>query len=99
MFAKKPRYKFHRSELEGSEDIWRIPVKPNASKGLHNAAFPEALAARAIRCGTDKGDEVLDPFCGTGTTLAAALLLERPAFGIDLNAQFCEFAAKRLEVL
>ncbi|WP_198026943.1 site-specific DNA-methyltransferase [Mesorhizobium sp. LSHC422A00] len=96
MFSKKPRYKFHRAELDGSEDIWRIPVKPNGSKGLHNAAFPEALAARAIRCSTDIGDEVLDPFCGTGTTLAASLSLGRPAFGIDLNSQFCEYTAKRL---
>lgn len=96
MFSKRPRYKFHREALDGSEDIWRIPVKPNASKGLHNAAYPEALALRAIQCATDHGDEVLDPFSGTGTTLAAALSIGRPAFGIDLNLQFCEFSAKRL---
>jgi DNA modification methylase len=96
MFSKKPRYKFNRKELDGSEDVWRIPVKPNSSKGLHNAAFPEALAARAIRCSSDEGDEVLDPFCGTGTTLAAALSSKRRAFGIDLNPQFCEFTSKRL---
>ncbi|PSJ56348.1 DNA-methyltransferase [Kumtagia ephedrae] len=96
MFSKKPRYKFFRTALGGSEDVWRIPVKPNSSKGLHNAAFPEALARKAIDCSTEKGDEVLDPFAGTGTTLTAAVNAERPAFGIDLNYQFCEFSAKRL---
>ncbi len=99
MFSKKPKYKFHRSELDGSEDIWKIPVKPNASKGLHNAAFPEPLAARAIRCSTDVQDEVLDPFCGSGTTLISALTLGRRAFGIDLNSQYCEYAAKKLAEL
>lgn len=97
MFSKRPRYKFHRDALEGSEDVWRIPLRPNNSKGLHNAAYPEALADKAIRCATDENDEVLDPFMGTGTTLVSALRIGRAAYGIDLNSDFCHFSAKRVE--
>lgn len=96
MFSKKPRYKFFRDALDGDEDVWRIEKRPASSKGLHSAAYPEELASRCIALATEKGDEVLDPFSGTGTTLAAALDLGRRAVGIDLSGEYCEFAARRL---
>jgi DNA modification methylase len=96
MFARSPRYRFERSLLEGQEDIWRIGNRPESSKGLHSAAFPEELAARCIRLATREGEEVLDPFAGTGTTLVAAVRTGRPAVGIDLSLEYCQFGAQRL---
>jgi DNA modification methylase len=49
----------------------------------HSAAFPSALPKWFIELFTDAGDTVLDPFAGSGTTLAAALALGRHAIGID----------------
>ena len=96
MFSKSPRYFFNRAELDGQEDVWRLNGRAQGSKGLHSAAFPESLVDRCIRVGTKEGDSVIDPFAGTGTTLATALKLKRDALGIDLSHEYCEFAAQRL---
>lgn len=95
MFAKSPRYYFDRSVLGLEEDVWEIGTRPNSSGGLHQAAFPERLARRCIELSTKENDEVLDPFCGSGSTIAAALKANRRAYGIDLNEKFCEFSAER----
>lgn len=50
----------------------------------HSAAFPQALPRWFIELFTDPGDTVLDPFAGSGTTLAAALALGRNAIGVEL---------------
>ena len=50
----------------------------------HSAAFPQALPRWFIELFTDPGDTVLDPFAGSGTTLAAALGLGRHAIGVEL---------------
>jgi DNA modification methylase len=57
---------------------------------------PEALLGRLIRVSSDKGDLVLDPFCGSGTTLAAARKLGRRWIGIDVSPAACRLATKRM---
>jgi site-specific DNA-methyltransferase (adenine-specific) len=42
------------------------------------------------------GDTVLDPFCGTGTTMVAALKTRRNSIGIELDTEYCRMAASRL---
>lgn len=96
LFSKQPRYYFDRTEVRGLEDVWRIPLKTNASKGLHSAAFPMGLAEKCIRCGSKDGDVVLDPFSGSGTTLLAAVKNGRGAVGIDLKQEYCEYAVQQL---
>ena len=56
----------------------------------HPAAFPKALPTWFIKLFTDAGDTVLDPFAGSGTTLTAALELDRDAIGIDTDPDYCK---------
>lgn len=65
-------------------------------KGAHPAAFPVALARRVIELFTHRGELVLDPFVGSGTTLVAAQELERNAAGFDLRPDYVELAVSRL---
>lgn len=98
IFSKRPRYFFDRSALEGDEDVWHIRPTPDRP-GAHFAPFPESLVEKCIRCGCRPGGTVLDPFVGSGTTMAVAGLLKRSAIGIELNRTFALYAAKRLETL
>jgi DNA modification methylase len=65
-------------------------------KDLHPATFPIALAARVIELFTHRGELVLDPFVGSGTTLVAAEDLDRNAVGFDLQPDYVELSASRL---
>jgi DNA modification methylase len=66
-------------------------------KQIHPATFPIALAKRVIELFTHKGECVVDPFVGTGTTLVAAQDLERNAVGFDLHPQYVRLAQERLK--
>jgi DNA modification methylase len=65
-------------------------------KDVHPAVFPIALPAHFIKLFTHKGELVLDPFVGIGTTLLAARDLERNAVGFDLKKEYIEYAKQRL---
>ena len=64
----------------------------------HPAAFPKALPAWFIRLFTDEGDTVLDPFAGSGSTLAATHELGRNGIGIDISEEYCFLMRERLVV-
>ncbi|NPV01232.1 MAG: site-specific DNA-methyltransferase [Brevinematales bacterium] len=74
-------YSFMQSEIRVSENV-----------GFQNQK-PENLMRRIIQCSTAPGDTVLDPFAGSGTTLAAAHKLRRKWIGIEMGAYFSEFRA------
>lgn len=74
-------------------NVWEI--RPER-RGDHPAPFPVVLPARAIRLSTWPGELVLDPFCGSGTTLVAAKMLGRRAVGVDVDERSCEIAANRV---
>lgn len=65
-------------------------------KNIHPAVFPIDLPKRCIELFTHKGELVLDPFVGTGTTLIAAQDIERNAVGFDLNKRYIELANRRI---
>ena len=65
----------------------------------HPAIFPETLARDHIRSWSSKGDLVLDPMCGSGTTCKMALLYDRHFIGIDISPEYCEIANRRLSAL
>jgi len=71
-------------------------LEPGTRKKAHPAQMPIQLAARMIRYCTPQNDLILDPFCGSGTTLVAARALGRRAIGIEIEPKYCEIAVKRL---
>ena len=79
--------------------VWSIPTTPKREKkfGNHPTQKPLELLNRLIALCTVKGDMVLDPFCGSGTTGVACVSLGRNFIGIDLDQSFLELAAKRIE--
>ena len=78
-------------------DIWRIVPEDTWRKDTHCAVFPEELLKTPILSTCPKGGIVLDPFSGTGSTVHAAVLLERKGIGIDLSNQYTEIAKRRLK--
>jgi len=75
--------------------VWTIPTRPYA--GAHFAVWPEQLVEPMVLAGSRRGDTVLDPFCGSGTTLKVAEQHGRNSIGIELNpAYIAEQAEQRL---
>lgn len=62
----------------------------------HEAMFPEELPRRLIKMYTFIGDTVLDPFLGSGTTVKAALNLNRNAVGYEINEKFLDVIKEKL---
>ena len=62
----------------------------------HPATMPEKLAVDLVRSFSNKGDLVLDPFCGAGTTLKAAKMLGRDFIGIDISEEYIDICVERL---
>ncbi|MBV6396629.1 MAG: hypothetical protein HFACDABA_02229 [Anaerolineales bacterium] len=73
---------------------WFIHNPPPRKKGtlVHPAKFPETMAQEFIEFFTKQGQFVLDPMCGTGSTLVAALRAGRNSYGIELNRKYAEIA-------
>jgi site-specific DNA-methyltransferase (adenine-specific) len=64
--------------------------------GLHPTQKPVRLMQALIELATQEGQVVLDPFCGSGTTLVAAKLLKRHYLGIELNPEYVALSEERL---
>jgi len=79
---------------EWFQQFWNIS---GASTREHPAPFPLELAYRLIRMFSFYGDTVLDPFCGTGTTLLAAMKSGRNSVGIEIDSEYCRMVADRLK--
>jgi DNA modification methylase len=71
-----------------------LPVERNNFG--HPTVKPLAVVNKMMRLGSECGDLVVDPFCGSGTTLVSARDCGRRAIGIEIEERYCEIAAKRL---
>lgn len=69
----------------------------SSDTGLHPTQKPLKLMELLIELTTTENQIVVDPFCGSGTTLAAALILNRKYIGIEQDKKFYAVAVKRLE--
>ena len=76
------------------QQIWHIT---GASTRNHPAPYPLELAARLVRMFSFQGDTLLDPFCGSGATMIAALRSGRNSIGIEIDADYCRMAARYLK--
>jgi site-specific DNA-methyltransferase (adenine-specific) len=82
------------------EDTWYFPRVAGTFKeraGFHGCQMPEQLLGRIIRCCSDPGDLVLDPFSGSATTLVVAKKLGRRWLGFDLSADYVRSGTARLD--
>ena len=85
--------------FSGDEDTWYFPRVCGTFKersGWHGCQMPEQLLGRIIRASSKPGDLVIDPFAGSGTTLAVAKKLSRRHFGCELSEQYAARIKERL---
>lgn len=78
---------------------WSIAPERHMKEYGHPAMFPEALVERVLKLFSFKGDVVLDPFNGAGTTSVVAKRTGRKYLGIDISPEYCETANKRINDL
>lgn len=83
--------------LQYSFSIWRDIAKTEEERKLgHPAMFPSQLTSRLIEIYTKRGDTVLDPFLGSGTTILSAYQLGRKGIGIELSEDYVKLTKRRL---
>ena len=73
-----------------------IEVKSESSQGSHSAPYPRALVEFFLLAFSDPGDLIFDPFMGSGTTMAAAHLLDRVGCGCELSPAYCDVILYRM---
>lgn len=81
--------------MEATTDLWEIPPE-SATRVGHPAPFPVLLPQRVIELYTYRGDLVLDPFMGSGSTAVAAVRTHRHFVGYDTDASYVEAATARV---
>lgn len=85
--------------LKNQLGVWEFNYEKRdiRDKSVHPATFPIALPRRVIEQFTHRGELVLDPFVGSGSTLLAAHDIERNAVGFDLSEAYVQLCRKRLD--
>ena len=80
-------------------DVWEIPyLNPKAKERVgYPTQKPILLLERIIEIASNEGDIILDPFCGSGTTLIAGKLKNRKVIGIDISKEAIKITQERLQ--
>ncbi len=93
-------YRYYLDEGKIAEDYWtdiETLNREDRERLGYPTQKPEALLERIIKASSNKGDVILDAYCGCGTTIAVAERLERNWIGIDITYQSISLMLKRLE--
>lgn len=88
--------------FQPTDDTWyyaRVAGTFKERQGFHGCQMPEQLLGRIVRVSSNAGDIVLDPFAGSGTTLAVAKKLGRQWIGCELSEEYTRAATERLNVI
>jgi DNA modification methylase len=98
---KEKGFYFLKYHPKGSKpsDVWEILPEDTQKRELHFAPYPVDLCKIPISSTCPPGGIILDPFCGTGTTMLVAQLLGRKSCGIDLSHHYLEIAKERSETI
>ncbi len=108
LLSKSQNYYYDIDAIRGPNGrrlrtTWDIPTEPrkriNGAIDDHPAIMPEKLAQLCIEITSRPGDVVLDPYAGSGTTLAVAEKMERKWVGIELKKEFVNLIERRLRAL
>jgi DNA modification methylase len=83
-----------QADTRNKRSVWTIGTQPFPE--AHFATFPPDLIRPCILAGCPEDGIVLEPFAGSGTTLAEAYRLNRRGIGIELNPAYCEIAKRRI---
>lgn len=83
------------TDTRNRRSVWTVTTKPYS--GAHFATMPPDLVEPCIKAGCPEGGTVLDPFAGSGTTLAVAATLGRNAIGCELNPEYIALAERRIK--
>lgn len=90
---------FHCSKRASQWCSWWAMTPPTVGRGAHPVPFPSTIPERAILTATSRGDLVLDPYAGSGTTLRVAKTLGRRAIGIEGHEPYAEACATMLAAM
>ena len=94
VYTRGERHRFENTDTNYIHEnflsnVWKFTTIRD-EKRWHPAPYPLELAKTAIQCYSNKGDIVLDPFVGSGTTIYAGEELDRVVIGIELCPEYCE---------
>ena len=90
-----PHFAAGHGDKRNRRSVWTVTTKPYS--GAHFAVMPPDLVEPCIKAGCPEGGTVLDPFAGSGTTLAVAAELGRNAIGCELNPEYMALAERRIK--
>lgn len=98
-FTYKKRTGTFNNEGKAVHDFIETSITPSSERkyGKHPTQKPVALFEHFVTLLSDKGDIVLDPFMGSGSSGVAAVLHDRKFIGADLNKEYCDISFKRME--
>lgn len=88
-------YHYKNTETKNKRDVWMVNTKPY--EGAHFATYPTELIEPCVLAGSKEGDIVLDPFAGSGTTMAVAIKHRRNGIACELNPDYIELIKERLK--
>tara|TARA_R100001594_G_scaffold72203_2_gene106840 strand:+ start:9077 stop:9793 length:717 start_codon:yes stop_codon:yes gene_type:complete len=97
LLARKPGKVIHWGGGGVTPNHFKAPIAAGNDRTDHPTQKPLSLMRHLVKILSPPGGRVLDPFCGSGTTLVASLLEGRSAVGFDLSEDYCSIARKRIE--